>query len=261
MRRIERLYVVATMLLMLVFCGEMGAVAMAEHQDEAATRIMRRVDANHFLESVRMESEMIIRRGHREIVKEMITYSQSDESGTKARTEFVNPRDRGTKYLMLGDDLWMFFPDAEDLVSISGHLLRDGMMGSDFSYEDILESNRLTELYRFVLEGEEEVNGRGAYVLSATAHEEAEVSYYQRKVWVDTERYVVLREELFSRAGRLLKVMEVELVRAFEDGRYFPVEIVMRDKIRRGTETLFRMNEIEFGLAIPHGTFSLESLQ
>ena len=40
--------------------------------------------------------------------------------------EFTNPRDRGTKYLKRGDELWMFFPDAEDLVRISGHMLNRG---------------------------------------------------------------------------------------------------------------------------------------
>ena len=40
-------------------------------------------------------------------------------------TEFTNPGS-GTKFLKRGDELWMFFPDAEDIVKISGHMLNQG---------------------------------------------------------------------------------------------------------------------------------------
>ncbi len=238
---------------LVVFTSQAGELSVDQ--------IMERVDENQFISSARMESEMIAKQRGRERVMEMITYSQSDGDITSSLTEFVNPRDRGTKYLMIGDDLWMFFPDAEEVVPISGHMLREGMMGSDFSYEDVLESERLHQLYDFELKGEELVNGREAYVLLGTAREDQEVSYYQRQSWVDKERFILLREELFSSGGRLLKVLEVTEVKEFEDQRWFPVEMVMRDKLRQDSETIFRIKEIEFGYDIPEGKLSREALE
>ncbi|HHV41520.1 MAG TPA: outer membrane lipoprotein-sorting protein [Clostridiaceae bacterium] len=221
-----------------------------------ADEIIQRRDHNEYVETAIVESEMVIVSGNRRITKTMISYGEDDN----ALTVFTDPRDRGTKFLKRGDDLWMFFPDAEDLIKISGHMLSQGMMGSDFSYQDIMESDKLTELYTFELLGEEELDGRQCYVLEGTAMEGEEVSYYRRKSWVDKERFIGLREELYARSGRLLKVMSVTKVQQFGD-RWYPVESVMEDKLRKDTRTEFVLKSIEFNPEIPAGTFTLENLR
>ncbi len=199
---------------------------------------------------------MVIINRNRRIVKTMTSYAQGDNG----LVIFSNPRDRGTKFLKRGDDLWMFFPDAEDLVKISGHMLNQGIMGSDFSYQDVMESDKLTDLYDFERIGEEEIDGRACYVLEGTAVEGKEVSYYRRKSWIDKERFVGLKEELYTRSGRLLKVMTVTKVKEIE-GRWYPLESVMEDKLRKNTRTEFIINSIEFNPQIPLGTFTLENLR
>ncbi len=73
---------------------------------------------------------------------------------TKAVVQFTNPEDLGTKYLMIGENLWIYFPSENDIVKISGHLLKDGMMGSDVSYEDALKSDDLQNKYSITIEGD-----------------------------------------------------------------------------------------------------------
>ena len=239
------------------FATDPGENIQEIETDLTVEEIMNQRDDNEFIVSARMEAEMVIIKGNRETVKEMVSYSREGDG----LTEFINPRDRGTKYLKLGDELWMYFPDAEDLVRISGHMLRQGMMGSDFSYQDALESEKLTDLYQFELLGQEEIDGRMAYVLSGTAREGEEVSYYERKIWIDQERYIGLREELYARNGRLLKVAEVTEIDLFDDDRWYPTEMVMSDQLMEDSRTIFRIREIEFNPEIPEGTFSLDSLQ
>jgi outer membrane lipoprotein-sorting protein len=141
-----------------------------------AGEILKKVDDNEYLGSARFKATMVIVSSGREISKTMVALVQGD----KSLTEFTNARDKGTKYLKIGDELWMYFPNAEDVVKISGHLLRQGMMGSDYSYQDALESRKLTTLYDVKIVGEEKVNGRDAYVLELTAKPGAEVSYAKR---------------------------------------------------------------------------------
>ena len=246
-------------MLTLLLCSLGTILVSAEDLD--GTDIMDRVDANQFLASARTESEMIIRDGRRERVTEMISYIRSDGDTTEALVEFVNPRDRGTKYLMLDDELWMYFPDADDLVRISGHMLREGMMGSDFSYQDALESEKLTQLYDFLLEDTEMVAEREAYVIKATAKDEQDVAYYQRRFWVDTERFVILREEMYARDGRLLKDMVTHRVEKVEEDRWLPVELTMTDRLREGSETVYRITDIQLHYDIPDGLISLDSLR
>lgn len=225
-------------------------------EELTAEEIINRRDENEYIITAYSEAEMIIKSGGRTQTKVMRSW-QDEEN---AMAEFTNPRDRGTRFLKRGDDLWMFFPDAEDLVKISGHMLEQGMMGSDFSYQDMLESDKLTDLYEFELLGEEEYEGRSAYKLEGIKVPGKEVSYYRRVVWIDSERFVGLKEELYAESGRLLKeakVVEVEEI----DGRWYPVQMIMENKLRKNTSTEFIVKEIEFNPELPEDIFTLERLR
>lgn len=252
------LIIVLTVILILV-SGLFNQDILAD--ELTGEEIMELVDDNQFLASARVVSEMTIIDGDRESVKEMKSYIRSDGEITDALTEFHNPRDRGTRYLMQDDELWMYFPDAEDLVRISGHMLEEGMMGSDFSYQDLLESEQLTKLYEFEKVDRETINEREAYLISATAKEDEEPAYYQRKLWVDVERFVILHEEMYSRDERLLKEMIIKEVTEIDDDRWLPTKMVMEDKLLEDTETIYEIDEIELDYDIPDGKITLDELQ
>ncbi|HIB05593.1 MAG TPA: outer membrane lipoprotein-sorting protein, partial [Candidatus Marinimicrobia bacterium] len=49
-----------------------------------------------------------------------------------AFTEYLSPpREKGTKMLKLGDKLWTYSPQTDRVIQISGHMLRQSVMGSD----------------------------------------------------------------------------------------------------------------------------------
>ena len=221
-----------------------------------AKEIISKRDDNEYFDSVRLEAEMIIVSGSRKITKTMVVLSDKKN----ALVEFTNPQDRGTKFLKRGDNLWMFFPDAEDIIKISGHMLNQGMMGSDFSYQDIMESDKLTDLYDFKIVREDEIDGRPCYVLEGIAKKEVKVSYYRRISWVDKERFVGLKEKLYAQSGRLLKEIKINEIKEIE-GRWIPIYSVMENKLRKNTYTEFKITQIDFNLEIPEGTFALQSLR
>jgi len=245
----KRLSIMLSVVMVVVLLSSLALAITAEE-------IINRRDDNEYIVSARVEAEMTIVKGEREITKTMISWSDGENS----LTEFTNPMDRGTKFLKRGDSLWMFFPEAEDVVKISGNMLAQGMMGSDFSYQDLMESDKLTDLYDFQIIREEDFNGRPCYVLEGIAREGKEVSYYRRVIWIDKERFIGLKEELYARSGRLLKESWTEKVEKIQE-RWFPVESVMENKLQRNTRTLFKLISIEFNPDIPEGTFTLENLQ
>ncbi|NLM97210.1 MAG: hypothetical protein GX175_06350, partial [Halanaerobiaceae bacterium] len=67
-----------------------------------AEEIIEKRDNNEYIETARAEMEMIIRSGRREMIKTMVSLTDRENS----LTEFTNPRDRGTKFLKRGDELW-----------------------------------------------------------------------------------------------------------------------------------------------------------
>lgn len=221
-----------------------------------AEEIINKRDDNEYFDTAQMEAEMIIVSGGRKITKTMFILSD----GRNALIEFTNPVDRGTKFLKREDDLWMFFPDAEEIIKISGHMLNQGMMGSDFSYQDVMESDKLTDLYDFEIIKEEEFDGRPCYVLEGIAREGVKVSYYRRVSWIDRERFIGLKEELYTQSGRLLKETKANIIEEIE-GRWIPTNSVMENKLRKDTYTEFTITQIKFNLEIPEETFSLQNLR
>ena len=251
MRKIKRFLLIG--IIMSILFSSLMVITSAEM---TAEEIINKRDNNEYFNTAQMEAEMIIVSGSRKIIKTMGALTDKKNS----LVEFTNSQDRGTKFLKREDDLWMFFPDAEEIIKISGHMLNQGMMGSDFSYQDIMESDKLTDLYDFKIIGEEEIDGRPCYVLEGVAREGVKVSYYRRVSWVDKERFIGLKEELYTQSGRLLKETKVNEVQEIE-GRWIPIDSVMENKLRKDTYTGFKIVQIDFNPEIPEGTFSLQNLR
>ena len=159
-----------------------------------------------------------------------ISYTVGDK---QSFTEYLSPaREKGTKMLKLENKLWIFSPSTDRTIQISGHMLRQSVMGSDFSYEDVMDDRELMDMYNAEIIGEEEVEGRKTIMLELIAKVD-DVAYFKRKMWVDTERYVPLKEELFAKSGQLLKRSTLSDVQKIE-GKWYPMKIIYKDMLKQG---------------------------
>lgn len=219
--------------------------------------ILNRIDLNLSSKNRKINSKMIIhgRRGSRTIE------SQSWVEGKdKSYTEYLAPaREKGTKMLKLEDRLWMYSPSTDRIIQISGHMLRQSVMGSDLSYEDMMEDSKMINDYHAVVTGEEQVDGRPCWIVELTAKHE-DVAYHFRKIWVDQERDIPLKEELMAKSGKLLKRMELKDI-TFMDGRWHPKRFVFKDVLKSGEGTEFLVESIEFDVEIPEYLFTKAALR
>jgi outer membrane lipoprotein-sorting protein len=181
------------------------------------------------------------------------------EGAEKALAEFTNPQDKGTKYLKINKELWIYFPSEQDVVKISGHMLKEGMMGSDVSYEDALESDALHKKYAATLTGEETCEDHTCYVLTLDATVK-DAPYYKRKMWVDKDLFIQWKEEMYAKSGALLKVSHVLDVKRI-GSRHFPVKVELVNKLRKDTKTVFEMSDVVFDVRLAANVFSLQNLQ
>lgn len=182
------------------------------------------------------------------------------EGDTKAFTEYLAPaRERGVKMLKLEDQLWMYAPSTDRTIQISGHMLRQSVMGSDLSYEDMMEDARLADAYDAQVIAVETIDARSCWVVELKGRTQ-DLAYQTRKLWVDQERFVPLREELFAKSGTLLKRTELKEVQRI-DGRWFPMEILFKDVLKTGQGTEFIVESIAFDQDIPQVVFTKASLR
>ncbi len=235
----------------------LGVFLITNLSAQTADEILDRVDRNMSSENRIFESAMIIhgKRTSRTITS--VSYSVGDK---KSFTEYLSPaREQGTKMLKLENQLWIYSPSTDRTIQISGHMLRQSVMGSDLSYEDMMEDRKLTDVYNASVVDAEEIEGRANWVLELKAKVE-DVAYARRKMWIDKERYVPMKEELYAKSGQLLKRSTMSDVMRIE-GRWFPTTIVYKDMLKEGDGTEFKITSIKFNQDIPEYIFTKAALK
>ena len=219
--------------------------------------LLDKIDKNMSSENQIVHAKMIIHGKRASRTMELKTYSVGE---SKAFTEYLFPaREKGTKMLKLEDKLWIFSPSTDRTIQISGHMLRQSVMGSDLSYEDMMETGGLKSDYDAQVIYDEIYANRKCYVMELTAKHD-EVAYFKRKIWVDAERFIPLKEELFAKSGKLLKKTELSQIEKI-DNRWYPKKVVFKDMLKSGEGTEFIVDEIQFNVKMPEYIFTKSSLK
>lgn len=241
---------------LLLFSGLFPVLLSAQNYP-AGKVLLEKVDQNMSARTrisvSRMEIAMA--RGSRTI--EAKSWTEGDKN---AFTEYLAPaREKGTKMLKTNNQLWIFSPSTDRVIQISGHMLRQSVMGSDLSYEDMMNDTPLLEQYEAVVNTVKNIENRECWVVTLTA-KKPEVSYYQQKMWIDQERNIPLKIEMYARGGKLLKKMELSNVKQIQ-GRWYPFTFYYKDMLKKGGGTRMSILELQLDVTLPAGIFTKASLR
>ena len=238
--------------LILLSIFSLTLVSIGNTQELSAEKLVDAIDSNLNAKSRVLKSTMIVhgRRTSRTIV------SKSWVKGiNQAYTEYLAPpREAGTKMLKSGDKLWTYSPQTDRVIQISGHMLRQSVMGSDMSYTDMMEDRPLVDLYNSTIEGSEIIDGREHWILFLEAKITG-LSYPKHRLWIDNEYLLPMKEELYAKSGKLLKTTSMDGVKKIQ-GRWFPSRFNYKDELKRnskGTEWL--IEDVVFDTEIPDSRF------
>jgi len=227
-------------------------------KDMTLEEIIQAMDENLNAKSRILTSKMVVhgRRASRTIE------SRNWVVGTDlAFTEYLSPpREAGTKMLKVGDKLWTYSPQTDRVIQISGHMLRQSVMGSDMSYNDMMEDQPLMDRYATTLEGSVIIDGRDHWIIFMDAKVKG-LSYPKRRAWIDKKYLLPTKEELYAKSGKLLKTSTMDGIKKVQ-GRWFPSRYIFKDELKRtskGTEWI--INEIQFDSEIPDSRFSKARLR
>ena len=222
-----------------------------------AVEVLQKIDENMSARNQVIVSTMVI---HGRRSSRSITSKSWIEGEDKSFTEYLAPaREKGTKMLKLDDQLWMYSPQSDRIIRISGHMLRQSMMGSDLSYEDMMEDRKMIEIYTGEIIGEELYDENDCWILELTAKVD-DLAYHSQKLWVDKEYMVPRKQQLFAKSGKMLKV--IELSDLFQiDGRWYPKRMLFQDVLLKGKGTELIVKSINFDEDIPNHIFSKASLR
>ena len=234
------------------------SLLLGQSNELTVQEIITAMDDNLNAKSRVMTSKMIVhgRRSSRTIESKNWVVGIN-----QAFTEYLSPpREAGTKMLKLEDKLWTYSPQTDRVIQISGHMLRQSVMGSDMSYNDMMEDRPLLELYEAILEGSVIIDGRDHWIMLLKAKVKG-LSYPQRRSWIDKEYLLPMKEELYAKSGKLLKTATMDGIKKIQ-GRWFPSRYLFKDELKRNSKgTEWHIDDIQFDVNIPDKRFSKSNLR
>lgn len=222
---------------------------------QSAEEVIQKMDELQTFDTMYSEGTMITEDRFGE---KRSTYKAWSRGSQDFLIEFTNVEERGQKILRVDDELYLFYPDAEDIIPMHGAALKQSMFG-DISYEDITEGRNTLDKYDVEMINSEIVDGEDCWVIEMIATSR-DVPYPKQVVKVGKKDYVLREAEYYARSGRLLKIVDVIKVETFGDGRLMITEMVMEDQLRRGSSTRMRIDKLEIDPRLDDDLFSLRSL-
>ena len=229
------------------------SLLFAQENEMSVKDIIKEMDKNLNAKSRVLTSKMVVhgRRSSRTIESKNWVVGID-----QAFTEYLSPpREAGTKMLKLNDKLWTYSPQTDRVIQISGHMLRQSVMGSDMSYNDMMEDRPLEEMYDAKLKGSAELNGRDHWEMVLEAKIKG-LAYHKRKAWIDKEYLLPIKEELYAKSGKLLKTSTMSDIKKIQ-GRWFPSRFNFKDELKRNSKgTEWVIDDIQFDIHIPKSRFS-----
>ena len=250
-RKIVALIIIRVLTCFFTFSAAVNA------EELNAQKLLEQVDANLWADTKFITGRLIIDNGRK---VRTLTQDSWMEGVTRSYSHYKSPaREKGTKMLKIGGKLWMYTPRTDRKILIAGHLLRQSMMGSDLSYEDMMEDHKLSNAYAATLEGYEDFEGTRLAILHLIAYDK-KTTYQTRKAWINPKNKTVLKEERFAKSGKILKRI---LFKDYEEiaGRIFPRTMIFKDLLKKNTKTTYKFDVIEFDVEIPDRYFSQSILK
>jgi outer membrane lipoprotein-sorting protein len=183
--------------------------------------------------------------------QQLKSYSDGD---TNTLIEIISGPDRGQKVLRKETSIYLYYPDADQIIRLQGSALKESFMGSDFSYEDLSDDSSILKNYSVELTDETE----DTYTLYLTATTR-KMTYQREELIIDKENFFLKSATLMSSSGRALRSLENSNIKLI-DGYYVAGTTVMKDLIKQQGSTTMEIDSIELDKKINPSTFTKENL-
>ena len=217
----------STRLMALLTC----CVAGAAWADPDPVALLKAADAIMAPDQYEADTRLIHHRGKEETREfAMHLWKKGDHRFRVAFT--APPEDRGSEVLRDGDNMWNYLPNLKRSLKISP---KQEFHGGDFNNTDILRVN-LANDYLPTLVPSTDPN---EWLLELRAKDDT-VSYDLIKYWLRKKDNLPLREEFYTKSGKLIRKMTISEPKKF--GKLIrPTHLVMQNILMpdRQTEMIF----------------------
>ncbi|MBF0237792.1 MAG: outer membrane lipoprotein-sorting protein [SAR324 cluster bacterium] len=213
---------------------------------------------------------VLIEKDKTQRVRELISFSKSDESQSKDLLYFESPPDmKGTGFLNIrvreknGEkDQWLYLPALKKVKRIASSESGGDFLGSDFSYSDMGGTD--IDNYNYALKGEEKVNGYDTYQIISQPKTDAiakQFGYRKSILWVAKDIWLVVKAINYTTKPGEIKLMEASDIKEV-NGIWTAYKIQMSRLQEKAFQhaTIMVLNEVEYNSDIDDGIFTERQL-
>lgn len=218
------------MLLSMILLAVTGLQALTVDE------IISKVDNNMVSRNMIYKADMTITDGSDIRDMSMDIYFKDEDN---ALIEVIESSTGHTNRVLKKDgQMFLYIPSAGVSIKIKGHMIKEGFMGSDFSYEDISENRKISELYDTEL-----IESDSMYIIVMKAKVN-EAPYKMKKSYIRKDIFLPLKEEIYSSSERLLKVFEILNYKKIND-KYIPTDMTMKDMLKENSITEIKYTDVK----------------
>lgn len=217
---------------------------------ETADDIIIKSDLNETFTTFKGKGKVIIEGKYGKRESSYFAYSMGSENSL---IEFTSGEEEGQKVFKTPEDLYIWYPYAEEIQRLS----RKKTLGA-VSYDEMSGEKNTLKDYSAKLLGEENIEGKEVYKIELIA-KTSKVPHYKQVVFIGKDNYVVLKAEYYSKSGKLTKEMRVlELEKS--NGYTVPTHSIVVDRLKKNNSTENIIISFEINTDLNEDLFSLGEL-
>lgn len=219
--------------------------------------IIMNLEKNRVYSGLYAEGSIIIKDKYGTRETDFISYSKG---GDYSLIEYTSAAERGQKNLRVKDNIYLYYPDAEQVITLNKSMFQQSMLDSDISYEDMSGDKSILDSFTAELLGEEVKNGKDCYVIYLSAINDRKETYPYQKLWVSKDTYIAQYTETYTRKKKLRKQITMHNVERLSNGSYVVTDILIKDVLKDGEGTRVKLDVVELE-ELDDDVFSVENLK
>jgi hypothetical protein len=168
-------------------------------------------------------------------------------------------KEAGMATLKVDDNIWNYLPKVDRTMKVPAGMMSGSWMGSHFTNDDLVKDSRMADDFTYRMLREPGGDPQGTWAIECLPKPDAAVVW--GKVLVTLGADELPREITYwDEQGALARTMRFDDVRS-TGGRRIPfrMTLIPADAPEEFTEVIYQ--DIEFDLAIPESTFTLQALK
>ncbi|MCO4782839.1 MAG: outer membrane lipoprotein-sorting protein [Candidatus Cloacimonetes bacterium] len=222
--------------------------------DDFIISIVKKVESQYQADTSFAVMQMNIKK---DSWKRSITMNSWGKGRDKFLTKIIEPKkEKGTASLKIDKNMWNYLPKIDRVIKIPSSLMGDSWMGSHFTNDDLVKSDKVDELYQFSVLSKT----KDQAVVESLPRKEAAVVWGKIIYYLDLTRQIASKVEYFDEDMELIRTMTLSDVKLIE-GRYIPTHLMILPKDNPDEYTEIIYKELKLNIPLKRVKFSIRYLK